>query len=136
MGRGGAAAAPRPGKKPARCGFGSVGCQRGGDSSPSRPTPPPRHGPAPLRPRRPKSRSPRSRFHSRPVAVPDARRPPAVPRSQCPERPRWRGASSRSFCTPSPVPGLGLSWEPLALSEPARPRVRLGAERRSECQPT
>ena len=107
--RGGAAAAPRPGKKPARCGFGARR-QRGGDSRPRQPTPPPARGPAPLRPRRAASRSSRSR------PVPGALPPPACrarsgragrsrearPRdpSASPAQPR-RGASPGS---PSPSP--------------------------------
>lgn len=62
--------------------------------------------------------------------------PARLPRSQRPGRPQRRGATSRSFCVPSSAPAWGLSREPLALSEPAGPRVRPGAERRSKYPPT
>lgn len=124
---GGAAAAPRPGNKPTRCG--SVLGAGGEETAPRRPTTPtPSRDPAPVRPRRPPSHSSPSRSGSPPSVVASVGFPPAAPRSQRSERPGWRGASSRHFCLPALSSlGFGLYFEALrsALSEPATPAYAL-----------
>lgn len=75
---GGAAAAPRPGNKRARCG--SAPAASGEETrAPHRPTPTPSRDPAPVRSRRPRVHSSASRSGSQPVAAASARPTRAAP---------------------------------------------------------
>lgn len=130
-GGGGAAAAPRPGKKSP-----GVASAPGASGEETRAPSDQHHLPAATRllcalaalraTAPPRAPAPAGRHPRGPPPRPPAR-PPRL------GRPWWRHLAPTR---PAPFPGLGPSSEPSTVSAPARPRLCRGVERLSECPPT
>lgn len=128
-GRRSAAAAPRPGKKPARCGSAPGASGEETRAPPTntntqlRPS-----SSAPLLPSEPQLflplRLPARRRRRRPTSAPCGR-----------DGPGGRASPRDTSALPTAVPGFGLSFKALRLLAAGCPRLCLGAERLSECPP-
>lgn len=111
---GGAAAAPLPGKKRARCGSAPAASWEETCALPTNTNTQPRPGSSV-----PSPPSELQLFLA--LRLPARRRrrsPPAAPRPQRPGRPRWRGTSSRLLPVPLRLPGWAFPLTPSAFAEP------------------